>query len=235
MTTRPTPPAHSLAAPAHKLRRALHLAALGLVLVLAAAFTAAPAGAKTPVEKFVQVNVDKGMDILNDKTLSENVRRTKFRDLLLGLADARRTALFTLGAARRTTSAHDIDAFVDAFKEYAIAVYQSRLSAYSGQTLKVTGATERAPGDYVVTSVLVNPNASSDAQPIHINFRIDNEKGSFKVLDVSVVGVWLAIEERDQFTAFLSQHNRSVPALTKHLKELTARLQSSNTNQARNK
>ncbi len=44
------------------------------------------------------------------------------------------------------------------------------------------------------------------------------------MLDVSVVGVWLAIEERDQFTAFLAQHNNSVPALTKHLNELTAKL-----------
>ncbi len=94
------------------------------------------------------------------ETSDDAQRATEFRDLLIGLTDIRRTALFTLGAARRTANPHDVDAFVDAFRNYAIAVYQSRLSAYSGQTLKVTGSTERAPGDYVVTTVLVDPNGS---------------------------------------------------------------------------
>lgn len=222
MTSRPPLHARSLTAPISALR----LAALSLVLVLAAAFAAAPARASTPAEQFVQVNIEKGMHILNNKKLSDSARRTGFRDLLIGLTDIRRTALFTLGAARRSAHPHDIDAFVDAFKNYALAVYQSRLSAYSGQTLNVTGSTERAPGDYVVTSVLVDPNASSDKQPIQVDFRVDKNRGGFKVLDVSVVGVWLAIEERDQFTAFLAQHNNSVPALTKHLNELTVKLES---------
>lgn len=224
MTSRPPLHARSLTAPISALR----LAALSLVLVLAAAFAAAPARASTPAEQFVQVNIEKGMHILNNKKLSDSARRTGFRDLLIGLTDIRRTALFTLGAARRSAHPHDIDAFVDAFKNYALAVYQSRLSAYSGQTLNVTGSTERAPGDYVVTSVLVDPNASSDKQPIQVDFRVDKNRGGFKVLDVSVVGVWLAIEERDQFTAFLAQHNNSVPALTKHLNELTVKLESGN-------
>ncbi len=224
MTSRPPLHARSLTAPISSLR----LAALSLVLVLAAAFAAAPARASTPAEQFVQVNIEKGMHILNNKKLSDSARRTGFRDLLIGLTDIRRTALFTLGAARRSAHPHDIDAFVDAFKNYALAVYQSRLSAYSGQTLNVTGSTERAPGDYVVTSVLVDPNASSDKQPIQVDFRVDKNRGGFKVLDVSVVGVWLAIEERDQFTAFLAQHNNSVPALTKHLNELTVKLESGN-------
>lgn len=228
MTSRPTSPVLPLAAPAGTLR----LAVLSLVLLLAAAFAAPPARASTPAERFVQSNIEKGLHILNDKSLSEDAKRTDFRDLLLGLADIRRTALFTLGAARRTAHPHDVDGFVDAFKNYAIAVYQSRLSAYSGQTLKVTGSTERAPGDYVVTTLLVDPNGSSDKQPIQIDFRVDKSHGGFKVLDVSVVGVWLAIEERDQFTAFLAQHNNSVPALTRHLKELTTRLESGGTDQA---
>jgi hypothetical protein len=36
--------------------------------------------------------------------------------------------------------------------------------------------------------------------------------------------VWLAIEERDQFSSFLGDHGNSVPALVAHLKELTAQM-----------
>lgn len=96
---------------------------------------------------------------------------------------------------------------------------------YSGQTLKVNGSTERAPDDYVVSTVLVDPNASSDQQPIQADFRVYKVRGDYKVLDVSVVGVWLAIEERAQFTAFLAQHNDDVSALTRYLNELTAKFE----------
>jgi phospholipid transport system substrate-binding protein len=205
---------------------ALRLMALGLVVALTAALTA-PAQAASPAEHFVQINIDKGLGILSNKALNDTQKRTEFRNLLLGLASLDRTARFTLGRAVHTASPHDVAAFTDAFRNYAITVYQSRLSAYSGQSLKVTGSTERAPGDFVVSTVLVDPNGAGDKQPIEVDFRVDKAGGTFKVLDVSVVGVWLAIEERDQFTAFLAQHNNSVSALTRHLNELTARLQTS--------
>lgn len=202
-------------------------AALALLLALTALIAAAPAQAATPAEAFVQTNVEKGLSILGNKKISDAQRKSEFREFLISLTDIRRTALFTLGAARRTAKPGDIDGFVDAFRDYAIAIYQARLSAYSGQSLKVTGSTERAPGDFVVTTLLVDPSGdSSDKQPIQIDFRVDQNNGKFAVLDASVVGVWLAIEERDQFTAFLAQNNDSVPALTRHLKELTTKLQS---------
>ena len=34
-----------------------------------------------------------------------------------------------------------------AFQNYAVAVYQSYFSKYSGQTSKVTGSQQRSPGD----------------------------------------------------------------------------------------
>ena len=40
------------------------------------------------------------------------------------------------------------------------------------------------------------------------------------MVDVSIVGVWLGLEERDQFAAFLQQHNNDIPALVTHLQDL---------------
>jgi phospholipid transport system substrate-binding protein len=208
---------------------AVRLVAASLAVMLAAGLTSLPAqaGTSAQAEAFVQANIQKGLEILGDHKISDTERRSQFRDFLLTLTDAKRTALFTLGAARRAASPADLNNFVNAFRDYAIAVYQARLSTYSGQTLKVTGSTERAPGDYVVTSVLVDPNNSADKQPIEVDFRVDGTgNNKFVVLDVSVVGVWLAIEERDQFSSFLSQHNDSVPALTKYLRDLAASLES---------
>jgi phospholipid transport system substrate-binding protein len=176
------------------------------------------ASAATPAEAYVQQNVQRGLSILNDHGLPDAERRGEFRDFLISLTDVRRIALFTLGSARRTASPADVDAFVNAFRDYAVAVYESRLNQYAGQTLKVTGSTEGRPGDYVVNTVMVDPNARNNGQdPIAVDFRVLDDNGHFVVIDVSIVGVWLAIEEHDQFTAYMQQHNGSVQALTAYL------------------
>lgn len=180
--------------------------------------------AATPAETFVQNNVQKGLTILNNKSAPKEQVINEFRDFLLSLTDLNRIAMFTLGPAKRTASEADKKLFATAFAEYATAIYQSRLTQYSGQTLKVIGSQERAKGDYIVRTVMANPDGSTSGDPIRVDFRVLNDNGHFVVIDVSVVGVWLAIEQRDQFTAFLGQHNNSVPALTEHLKKLTAQL-----------
>lgn len=201
---------------------------LGAIIMLFAFGAPAVAAASLPpssAEAFVQTNVDRGLSILSNHRIPDDARRQQFRDFLIGLTDIKRIAMFTLGNARRTASPADVNAFVDAFRDYAVAVYESRLNQYAGQSLKVTGATERAPGDFIVTTVLVDPlGQAKNQEPIEVDFRVLNDKGHMVVIDASVVGVWLAIEERDQFTAFLAQNDNNVTALVSHLKELTAKL-----------
>jgi phospholipid transport system substrate-binding protein len=193
-------------------------------LGLALALLVAPAAyAATPAESFVQANIDKGLQILNNRSGSSAQRTTQFQGFLESLTDVQRIAKFTLGNARRGASDADVASFNAAFKSYAEVVYQSRLSAYTNQTLKVTGSTERAPGDTIVKTELVDPSQSGQ-QPLEVDFRVYADGGRLVVVDVSIAGVWLAIEERDQFSAFLSQHNNSIPALVQHLNQLTTQL-----------
>lgn len=177
-------------------------------------------------ESYVRDNVQRGLTILNDRALPDAERRNQFRDFLTSLTDIRRIAVFTLGAARRTASPQQIDAFVNAFRNYAVAVYESRLKAYAGQYLKVVGATEHGPGDYIVKTVLVDPTGRTEQQgePIEVDFRVDGNNGRYVVIDAAIAGVWLALEERDQFTAFLEENNGNLGALIAHLNMLTNRL-----------
>ncbi len=201
------------------------------IIAAAVLSLSAPASAATPAEAFVQTNVQRGLSILNNHGIPDAQRRAQFRQFLTSLTDIRRIALFTLGSARRTASPADTEAFVNAFRDYAVSVYESRLSAYSGQSLKVTGSTDRAPGDTIVSTVLVDPSGKTGGQePIEVDFRVLGDGGKFVVIDASIAGVWLAIEERDQFSAFLDQNNQSVGSLVAHLNELTTRLRSGGPN-----
>jgi phospholipid transport system substrate-binding protein len=184
------------------------------------------AASNSAVEDFVRTGVDTGFAILNNHGISDDERRAKFRKFLLSLTDVRRIALFTLGPNRRAATGAELDQFVDAFRDYAVAVYEAKLSAYSGQTLKVTGSIERAPGDFVVTTVLADraERVENHAKPIQVDFRVALQNGRFVVIDLSILGIWLAIEERDQFASFLEHNSGGIPVLVEHLQALTAQL-----------
>ena len=183
-----------------------------------------PGALATPAtEAFVQQNLDKANMILTS-SLSDAERHARLRALLLGLAASRRIAMFTLGPYANGAAPAELDAFVEAFTNYSIAVYENALDQHKGQTLKVTGSSDRAADDSLVQTELVNPNVST-APPIRLAFRVRRgENGAPTVTDFQIEGVSFASAQRADFTAYLQQHNASIPALVRNLNALSDKL-----------
>jgi phospholipid transport system substrate-binding protein len=195
-------------------------AAIALLVAAGTSLFAQASQAATPAETYVSDNVQRGLAILNNHGISDGQRREQFEHFLLGLTDMRRIALFTLGQYRRSASPAEQDAFAQAFQNYATAVYQSYFSRYAGQTLQVTGSVSNGPGDDVVRTAMIDPNEQNGQQPLEVDFRVNTQGPKPVVLDFSVGGIWLALEERDQFTAFLGQNGGDIKALIAHLGDL---------------
>lgn len=198
-------------------RRTLLTAALAL-----ATLSAVPAAAATAAEAFIADNIQKGLVILNDRQLTDAQRADQFQQLLLNLTNTRRIATFTLGQYARTAPQADQDEFAAAFQDYSIAVYRSYLGAYAGQSLKVTGSSQRALDDFIVNTVMVDPGDRSGQRPLEVDFRVRTDSGKPELVDISVLGIWLALSQRDQFVAFLAQNKGDVKALTAHMRQTAA-------------
>lgn len=183
---------------------------------LAASF-AYPAWAAGPAEDFVAANIQAGFAILNDATLDSAARRAKFADFLLGLTDMRRVALFLAGPAAQTAAAADRDAYVAACQDYLLSVYQTYFALYAGQTLQVLSSHERAKDDFIVDTQVAGGNA------MPISFRVRTDGPRPVLVDVSVMNVWLALAQRDQFQSVLSQNGGDIKALTAHLRAAQAK------------
>jgi len=187
-------------------------------------FSLSPALAAVPVEIFVQQNIDRGIALLTDKSFSDADRRAKLTGLLTEILDTKAMALFMLGAAREQAVASDLDTYAEAYRAFMIAGYESQLGGYGGQSIKVTGSTERAPGDWIVTAVVVDPASPNDPNPLAVGFRVKDEGGGkFAVVDASIEGIWLGLAQRAEFGAYLSQHANSVATLAAHLQDVTSR------------
>lgn len=192
-------------------RRHLLLGATALTL----SFASSAVYAANPAEDFISGNVQAGFDILNDHNLGADERSRRFATFLMGLTDLRRVAVFLLGQYAASASPADIDAYVAAYQDYILSVYQSYFSRYAGQTLRVRGSRERAPNDYIVNTDMVGAS-----QPMQIDFRVRTDGAKPVLVDFAVEGVWLALAERDQFLSVLAQNNGDVKALSAHLRAL---------------
>jgi phospholipid transport system substrate-binding protein len=198
--------------------------ALSIAVGGVSAFGLPAFAAGNPAETFVEDNVRKGLDILNNKSLSVEQRRSQFEGFLLSLTDMKRIADFTLGQYRRGASPEAIAAFDAAFQNYAVAVYQSYFAKYAGQTLKVTGSQARTGDDFIVQTALIDPADRSGQVPLEVDFRVRTDTGKPVLVDVAYQGIWLSLEQRDQFVAFLGQNNGNVRSLIAHLSDLAVNL-----------
>ena len=196
-------------------RRAFLAALVGAASLV----SVAPAYADTDAERFAQTLIDRGVAILRDT--ADPARRAKFRTFITQYADARRTALFTLGNYRRGASDADLNAFIQAFRDYATAVYESRLDRYKGQTLKVVGSVDNKPGDITVNMVVVDPGAPNQ---LRIAFRLVGTANNYRFIDIQVEGIWLSVDQREQFAAFLSRNGGNIQRLTAHLQQQTQQI-----------
>ena len=198
------------------------LARRGILLVavmLFSVFTAGATVAGPDAEAFTQRLIDQGVQIL--RNTSDPGRKAKFRDFITQYADVRKTARFTLGNYARTSAPADVDTFVEAFKDYAVAIYETQLDKYKGESLKVVGSIDNKPGDYIVKTVVQD---GSGGEAMRIDFRMSGGSGAYKFYDISVEGAWLGISQQEQFKSFLEQNRGSVPALTADLKARTQRI-----------
>jgi phospholipid transport system substrate-binding protein len=181
--------------------------ALGFSFVL-------PASAANTAEDFVSGNIQQGFDILNDRGTSAAQRKARFATFVVGLTDVKRVAVFLLGRYANAAAPADMDAYVAAYQDYVLEVYQSYFAQYAGQSLRIIDSRERATNDFVVRTNMTGNSAA----PIEIDFRVRTDGAKPVLVDLGVAGVWLALAQRDQFTAVLGQNNGDIKALTAHLR-----------------
>ena len=194
---------------------ALLAPALALTPVLPVAPAAAQTQRDAAAEQFVQTEANRALGILNNHSTAEKIRL--FRAFVDRVADVPRITSFVLGKYQRTITADQSRQFATVFREYASNVYESRLNDYHGETLKVTGSVVRKPGDVIVTSVIVGGQQSA---PVAVRWRVLQTGAGWKVVDVEVKGVWLAITEQQDFVSTVDNAGGNINVLIAQLQKL---------------
>jgi phospholipid transport system substrate-binding protein len=200
------------------LGRRLILILLPLALAASPAMAAAPPGdAGAQATAFMNELWNHASELLNNKTPVAQ-RQAQFRALFHNDFDSPGIARFVLGRYWRTASAEEQKEFLKLFEDYVVFVYTARLSDFGGEQFKISGSRPDADAVIVSTDVFT-PGAP---QPLKIDWRLVNDAGAFKISDVIVEGVSMAVTQRSEFASVIQRHGGQIQGLIDLMRQKTA-------------
>ena len=151
------------------------------------------------------------------KGTNEPQRVARFRELLREDFDVPGIARFVLGRYWNTATEEQRAEFVKLFENYVAAAYATRLAEYAGEQFKVTGS--RPDGDgAIVSSQILRP---AGAAPIKVDWRLTGRNGNYKISDVSVDGISMAVTQRSEFASVIQHSGGQLQGLIAMLREKT--------------
>jgi len=192
---------------------------LTAVLVLAAgAFAPAiPAAAAADPAALISNLGSRALEVLG-KNANQSQRVARFRELLREDFDVPGIARFVLGRYWNAATEEQRAEYVKLFEEYIALAYSTRLAEYTGETFKVTGSRPDADGA-IVSSQIIRPTG---AQPVKVDWRLTGRNGVYKISDVSVDGISMAVTQRSEFASVIQHNGGQVQGLITMLREKTA-------------
>jgi phospholipid transport system substrate-binding protein len=209
------------------LTRTAFLSALAGVGMIAVAPNAS-AARDTAAETYVQENAAAALRALGNRAVSQAERRQTFDQLMRQFSDMERIALFVIGRYGAQLRADPAlrQQWVNTFKDYAVAVYEDQLQAYSGSAIRVTGSLERIPGRDIVVNSEIMPRGQ---RALPVQWRLLRSGDAWKVFDVSLIfdggnQIWLAQAQQLDFLATLDQNHGDIRGLIARVQQTTASL-----------
>lgn len=158
---------------------------------------------------FVSEFAEKAISLVSDKSLSTAERREQFGDLVETYFDMPGIGRFLLGRYWRTASDAEQDAYLKAFTDNIVYTYARRFDEYDGQKLVVDGTRKDGRFD-IVSSRIVDPNSN---QEYRLDWRVIDESGSLKVVDIVIEGVSMSVTQRQEYASVIQSNGGKVQAL----------------------
>ena len=200
-------------------RQALRIVALGMTAAATPGFGAAFAQDTQDPAKFIAEFAQKGIVEILTANISIADKQSRFQTMFKTDFDIPAIGKFVLGRYVRNVPPADQEAFDGLFQDVIIYTWSRRFSEYNGQTLKVTSTAPDGPDGSIVKSTVIGKGGDS----FDVDWRLRKRPEGYKVVDVIVAGVSMAITYRNEYTTIMGQGG-GVAALVTQLRTQVADL-----------
>ena len=167
-------------------------------------------------EQFIDRMASDAIAFLGDESLSDADKQKQFNRLLTRSFDMSTIGRFALGRYWRVSSAEQRKEYQKLFRDMIVEVYSRRFGEYNGQKLEIRGSRRDNDKDVTVNSFIVPDDGGQEVQ---VDWRVRHKKGQYKVIDVMVEGVSMALTQRSDFSSVIQRGGGEVSVLLAHLRE----------------
>lgn len=179
------------------MRRLIAFGSLFFVVLFSANAHADTNGAK----QFIDHLGKQVLELAKDSGTSDNQKQQILKDIFFQNVDVDWIGRFVLGRFWRTASESQQQQYLNNYRNFISTNYTSRLRDYTGETYKITGSRDEGDGKYFVSMDIVRPNG----QNVETNYKVKEENGSYKIVDIVVEGVSLITTQRSEFSSAVSR------------------------------
>jgi phospholipid transport system substrate-binding protein len=190
-------------------------AAIGMLVLGMLCFAAPREAAAQDARAFISTLGQQAIQVLGPG-VPQAARLARFRTLFHDDFDLPSIGRFVLGRYWHIATPQEQQEFLRLFQEYLVRAYSARLGEYAGEPFHVLGA-RPSEGGVVVTSQIVRTNGS----PVEVDWYLTGG-GGYKIADVYVGGVSMAVTQRDEFAAVIQRSGGRVEGLLDQLRQKLA-------------
>lgn len=200
-------------------RPVLMLSTILLVLVFLAALTRGSlAGDDEDAAQFVRSFGDQAIAMLSDPALGPEEREREFRRLLTDGFHLELIGRFVLGRHWRRASDEERAEFQRLFEDYVVASYAQQLANYAGEQLVIQRGQVKGERGALVSSQITRPQGD----PIQVEWRLRRAGEGWRIIDVVVEGISMAVTHRSEFSSVIGSHGGRIDGLLEVLRGKTA-------------
>jgi phospholipid transport system substrate-binding protein len=152
-------------------------------------------------QAFIDRLAKEAISVLQRTDVTLEQREETFRKLLAKGFEMEFIGRFVLGSTWRTATPEQRQDYLNVFREYVLKTYSRRLGGYAGEQFAVTGARAAGKRDVLVQTRIDRPSAA----PILADWRVRQFDGQYKIIDIAVEGVSMAVTQRSEFAAVINR------------------------------
>lgn len=196
------------------MRKSIFSIILGLGIILSHGAKAEIDVAKA--DSFVREITSNGIEEIINANVSQTVKDERFEKLFNKALDLDFIGQFVLGRYWRTATPTQRKNFIQVYRELNIKTWSARFDEFKGKSFVFTGSTPSTSSN----QVFINSTVSmGEGEPAKVVWRVKQTGNTFKIVDIIIENVSLAITARNEYTAYIKNHNGDVDALIKDLQQ----------------
>ena len=167
-------------------------------------------------EDFVKNVTKQGIEDIINSAVSPAEKDQRFAKLFNEYLDLDFIGRFVLGRYWKTANPKQRIEFVNVYRELNIKTWSKRFDEFKGKTFVFNGTSPSSSENQIFVNSVVPMDQGAPAKVV---WRVKETNGQFKVVDIIIENVSLAITARNEYTSYIRKSPNGLDGLISDLKK----------------